>query len=111
LDYWEIQHSNTPLLQHLKSPASGIQAEDFSRCAFGNNLKWSAAHFAIDRELLPGNARVHSQLKALAAKRALHNFTHFHMPISLKQASAELEENQLRSLKAAMGVSGCSENE
>jgi hypothetical protein len=58
-----------------------VQAQNFTRLAFGDDLEWPAAHFAIRREPLKRHTRVDPHLEHLAAVRALDVFRDFHPAI------------------------------
>jgi len=55
-----------------------VQAQNFARRAFGHDLKWTAADFAIGREPLERHACIHHNFECLPAKRALDVFGNFH---------------------------------
>jgi len=64
---------------HLKaSTCQNIHAQNFARCALGNDLERAAADFTIRREPLAGDARVNGRFKCLAAERALDFGEFFH---------------------------------
>jgi hypothetical protein len=58
-----------------------VQAQNFTRFAFGDDLEWAAAHFAVRRKPLEGHARVDHQLKPLPAERTLDVLGNFHAAI------------------------------
>jgi hypothetical protein len=49
-----------------------FKAQHLARFAFGNDLEWAAAYFAVGRETLHLNAGIDYHFKSLAAKGALH---------------------------------------
>jgi hypothetical protein len=55
-----------------------LQAQNFARLAFRNDLERAATHFAIRREPLERHARVNDHLKRLAAERTLNVLRNFH---------------------------------
>jgi len=57
-----------------------IQAQNFARFTFGDNLQRPAAHFAVGGESLKAGAGIHHDLDALAAIRAPNGFENFHPP-------------------------------
>ena len=60
------------------SPSQHIQAQHLARFALGYDFEWPATNLAVSRESLCGDARVHRQVEALAAKGALDGLGHFH---------------------------------
>ena len=57
-----------------------FETQHFTRLAFGDDLEWPAADFAVGGETLKRHTRVNHQVEALAAKRALDGFRDFHDP-------------------------------
>jgi hypothetical protein len=58
--------------------SQNVQTQNFARLAFRDDFKRTAADFAIRREPLAGDARVHDRFKRLAAKRTSDVFGNFH---------------------------------
>jgi hypothetical protein len=59
-----------------------LNAQDFTRLAFGNDLEWAATDLAISRKPLRPDAGVEHDFEALAAKGALDGFGDFHVAIT-----------------------------
>jgi hypothetical protein len=55
-----------------------FHTQNFTRFAFGKDLKGPAAHFAVGSKALLGNARVDHDFESLPAKRTLDEFGDFH---------------------------------
>ncbi len=62
------------------SPALDLQVQHLARLALGHHLERAATDLAVSRESLSLNARIHRQVEALAAVRALDGFAALHMP-------------------------------
>jgi hypothetical protein len=58
-----------------------VQAQNFARLAFRDDLERAAAHLAIGREPLERHARVDRHFKRLAAERTLDVPGNFHPAI------------------------------
>jgi hypothetical protein len=54
-----------------------LQAQDLARLAFGCHFEGAATDLAIGGEPLSRAARIHDQIEALAAVRALKGFADF----------------------------------
>jgi len=61
------------------SASLNTQAQNLSWLALDNHLAGTAANLAVNREPLQWNARIHRQIEALAAIRALDGFGEFHL--------------------------------
>jgi len=55
-----------------------LQAQNFARLAFGNDLEGAAANLAIGGKALAGHTGVHHRFKRLAAIGALNGLKNFH---------------------------------
>jgi len=58
--------------------SQNVQTQNFARLAFRDDLERAAADFAIRREPLAGDTRIHEHFKRLAAKRTSDVFGNFH---------------------------------
>jgi len=56
-----------------------VQAQNFARFAFRNDVERAAAHFAIRHKPLERHTRIDHHLKLLTTKRALDVFGNFHV--------------------------------
>jgi hypothetical protein len=56
-----------------------LQAQDLARFAFGSHFEGAATDLAVGRKPLGLVARIHDQVKALAAVWALNGFADFHI--------------------------------
>jgi len=70
-----MHHAQAASIRHR------VQAQNFARLAFGDDLERAATHLAIRREPLERHARVNQHLKPLAAKRTLNVPGNFHATI------------------------------
>jgi hypothetical protein len=70
---WKFPWSNAS-----RSISLHLQAQDFSRFAFDDNLERAAADLAIRCEALRGDAGVNGQVKGLAAEGALNGLGNLH---------------------------------
>jgi hypothetical protein len=71
------------LLHNVSGADSGLfrprlQAQNFARLAFRQNLEWPATNLAVSDELLGRHAGVNDQFESLAAKRALDGCRDLH---------------------------------
>jgi hypothetical protein len=60
------------------SPAQHLQAEDLSRLTLDTDFERATAYLTVSGERLIPNGGINTDLRATAAKRALHCLEYFH---------------------------------
>jgi hypothetical protein len=70
-----VHRAQAALIRH------SVQAQNFARFAFDDDLERAATHLAIRREPLERQRRVNHHLKRLAAERTLNVLRNFHAAI------------------------------